>query len=66
MVGSPLADLEFYRPKALRATPFIGSAFFVGVNPNINVAAVKLYADEFSLLLFFRQIGLLRLLLRLR
>ena len=64
MVGSAIADFEFYRAKALGATSLVCSAFFVCVNPQINVAAVKLYTDKlplFLFFLFFRRIEFFRL-----
>ena len=45
------ADFEFDRTKTLGAAPFITSALFVDVNPHVNAAAVKFYADELSRLL---------------
>jgi len=48
MVGSAIADSEFYRTKALWATSFVSGAFFVDINSHVNAAAIELYADKFS------------------
>ena len=54
-VGSAIADSEFYRTRALWATPLVGGALFVRVNPHVNVATVKLYADKLSLRFLLRR-----------
>ena len=55
MVGAAAADGEFDGTKAFGATSFVSSTFFVNVNPDVNAAAVKFYADELSLFLYLRR-----------
>ena len=56
MVSPFASNFEFYRTVAFWATPLVGSAFFVGVNPHVGVTTVEFYADKFSLLLFLRRL----------
>jgi len=55
MIGAIFADSELYRARALGATTLVCGAFFVRVNPHVNVAAVKHYADKLSPRLLLRR-----------
>jgi len=61
VIGSSGSDFELYRTVALWTTTFVAGAFFVNVNPHVNVATVESYADELFLLCFFWRTLLLRL-----
>ena len=48
MVGAAVADLELDAFVALRTAAFIGCAFFVDVDANVDVTTVEFDADEFA------------------